>query len=160
LGRALVATPNLKSPMSSDGAEPGSEFFANDGRNVNLDHQHRNSIHVLIAETDLELLDEMRLALEEAGHTVTAVTNGMSAWGHMTARRRLDLLITRLHLGAGAPPGTALGLCAQANDPPIPVLYIPADAEGVEFADPSHGAVLIKPFSVADLVMVASSLVR
>ena len=117
-------------------------------------------MHVLIAETDLESLAEMGLALEEAGHTVTAVTNGMSAWSHLTGRHRPDLLITRLHLGSGAPPGTALGLCARANDPPIPVLYIPAHAEGVESADPSHGAVLIKPFSIAELVMVSSSLIR
>jgi hypothetical protein len=53
-----------------------------------------------------------------------------------------------------------LGLCAQANNPPIPVLYIPANAESAEFADPSHGAVLIKPLSAPDLVMVSSSLVR
>jgi DNA-binding response OmpR family regulator len=117
-------------------------------------------MYVLIAETDLAFLAEMRLALEEVGHTVTAVTNGMSAWSHLVTSRRPDLLITRLHLGSGAPPGTALGLCAQANNPPIPVLYIPANAEDVEFADPSHGAVLIKPFSVAELVIVSSSLVR
>ena len=117
-------------------------------------------MNVLIAETDLELLAELRPALEEAGHIVTTVTNGVSAWSHVTARRRPDLLITRLHLGSGAPPGTALGLCAQANNPPIPVLYIPANAESAEFADPSHGAVLIKPLSVLDLVMVSSSLVR
>jgi DNA-binding response OmpR family regulator len=118
------------------------------------------SMYVLIAETDPELLAEMRLALEEAGHTVIAVTDGMSAWSHLTGRRRPDLLITRLHLGSGAPPGTALGLCAQASVPPIPVIYIPAKTDSAEFADPSHGAVLIDPFSVADLVMVSSSLVR
>jgi DNA-binding response OmpR family regulator len=117
-------------------------------------------MYVLIAETDLELLAEMRLALEEAGHTVTAVTNGMSAWSHLTGTRCPDLLITRLHLGSGTPPGTALGLRAQASDPPIPVIYIPAKTERAEYADRSHGAVLIKPFSVADLVMVSSSLVQ
>jgi DNA-binding response OmpR family regulator len=118
------------------------------------------SMYVLIAETDLALLAEMRLALEEVGHTVTAVTNGMSAWSHLVASRRPDLLITGLHLGSGAPPGTALGLRAQASDPPIPVIYIPANAESAKLADRSHGAVLINPVSVADLVMVASSLVR
>jgi DNA-binding response OmpR family regulator len=117
-------------------------------------------MYVLIAETDLELLAEMRLALEESGHAVTVTTDGMSAWSHLTGRRRPDLLITRLHLESGTPPGTALGLRAQASNPPIPVIYIPANAESAKLADRSHGAVLIKPFSVADLVMVSSSLVR
>jgi DNA-binding response OmpR family regulator len=117
-------------------------------------------MYVLIAETDLELLADIRLALEESGHAVTVTTDGMSAWSHLVGRRRPDLLITRLHLGSGTPPGTALGLRAQASNPPIPVIYIRAKTERAEYVDRSHGAVLIKPFSVADLVIVSASLIR
>jgi DNA-binding response OmpR family regulator len=110
-------------------------------------------MRILIAETDLRLLTEMKQALEQAGHNVTASNNGMGAWGYLTSAEPPDLLVTRLRLGAGAPPGTALGLHAQlAHRPPIPVIYIPSDAERAKLADPEHGAVLVKPFALSELV--------
>jgi hypothetical protein len=67
----------------------------------------------------------------------------MEAWGYLAGTTPPDLLITRLHLGSGAPPGKALGLHARSCDPRIPIIYIPAGAEVGELAVPGHGAVLI-----------------
>jgi DNA-binding response OmpR family regulator len=109
-------------------------------------------MRLLIAETDLQFLAEMRQALELAGHEVVVAKDGMGAWGYLAGAAPPDLLVTRLHLGKGSPPGTALGLHARAHIPPIPVIYIPAGIEQAKLADPEHGAVLVKPFAVAELV--------
>jgi DNA-binding response OmpR family regulator len=109
-------------------------------------------LRILIAETDLVLLAEMRQALEGAGHTVITSTDGMGAWDHLVSTSPPDLLVTRCDLGPGMPPGTALGLRAQSSHPRIPVIYIPGSIERAEHVDPQHGTILVKPFSVADLV--------
>jgi CheY-like chemotaxis protein len=115
-------------------------------------------MHILIAETDLLLLREMKQALEQAGHDVTIANDGMGAWGYLAGAAPPDLLVTRFRLGSGAPPGTALGEHAHTHQPPIPVIYIPASVELARHADPEHGAVLVKPFAVADLVATANRL--
>jgi CheY-like chemotaxis protein len=109
-------------------------------------------MRILVAETDMRLLAEMKHVLEQAGHDVTATNDGMGAWGYLASEAPPDLLITRIHLGPGMPPGTALGMRARSGQPRIPVIYIPASAERAEHADPEHGAVLIKPFIGTDLV--------
>jgi CheY-like chemotaxis protein len=116
-------------------------------------------MRVLVAETDTRLLAEMKRALEHAGHEVTASNDGMGAWGYLADAPPPDVLVTRIHLGPGMPPGTALGMRAQSCQPPIPVIYSPASVEGAEHADPEHGAVLIKPFAGTDLVETIDRLV-
>jgi DNA-binding response OmpR family regulator len=69
-------------------------------------------MRILIAETDLAFLTEVKLALEAGGHEVIVANDGMGAWGYLAGTTPPDLLITRLHLGLGSPPGTALGLHA------------------------------------------------
>jgi DNA-binding response OmpR family regulator len=117
-------------------------------------------MRILIVETDLQFLAEMKQGFEQAGHQVTIANEGMGAWGYLTGTDPPDLLVTRLHLGSGSPPGTALGSQAQAHDPPIPVVYIPATAELAKLADPDHGAILTKPFTVAELVAAANRLLN
>jgi DNA-binding response OmpR family regulator len=109
-------------------------------------------MRILVAETDLLFLREIKQALEQAGHHVTASIDAMGAWGYLAGIPPPDLLVTRFHLGPGMPPGTALGLHAHSCHPRIPVIYIPASTERAEHADPEHGAVLVKPFAVTDLV--------
>ena len=82
-------------------------------------------MHILLAETDLLFLREMRQALEQDGHQVTVSMDGMGAWGYLAGAAPPNLLVTRLHLGAGMPPGTALGLHAFCCRPRIPVIYSP-----------------------------------
>jgi DNA-binding response OmpR family regulator len=69
-------------------------------------------VRVLVAETDLLLLAEMRRALEHAGHDVIVADNGMVAWSNLACGAPPDLMVTRIHFGPGVPPGTALGMRA------------------------------------------------
>jgi hypothetical protein len=71
-----------------------------------------------------------------------------------------DLLVTRLHLGSGKPPGTALGLHARSCHPRIPVIYTPGSLDLAEHADQEHGAILVKPFAVRDLVQTVNQLLE
>ena len=93
-------------------------------------------MRILVAETDMDLLAEVKRALEAVGHEVIVVADGMGAWGYLASAAPPDLLVTRLHLGAGSPPGTALGMHAQSHIPRIPVIYIPSDAERAKLAEP------------------------
>ncbi len=115
-------------------------------------------MRILIAETDLQFLAEMKQALEQVGHEVIVANDGMGAWGYLAGIQPPDLLVTRVHLGKGSPPGTALGLHAQTRRPRIPVIYIPGSMDRAAFADPEHGAILVKPFAVAELVAAVNRL--
>ena len=118
----------------------------------------QRDMRILVAETDLAFLAEVKRALEDSGHEVIVANDGMGAWGYLAGTAPPDLLVTRLHLGRGAPPGTALGMHAQSHIPRIPVIYIPSDAERAKLAEPEHGAVLVKPFLLEDLLATTKRL--
>jgi CheY-like chemotaxis protein len=115
-------------------------------------------LRILVAETDLSLLAEMKHSLEQAGHDVVVACGSMAAWDYLTGATPPDLLVTRLRFVPGEPPGTALGLHAASSLPRIPVVYIPATLELAEHADPEHGVVLVKPFAVRELVEAVTQL--
>jgi DNA-binding response OmpR family regulator len=117
-------------------------------------------IRILVAETDLQLLAEMKRGLERTGHSVIAATDGMMAWDHLVSVTPPDVLVTRFHLGSGKPPGTALGLYARSCHPRIPVVYTPESLDLAEHADHEHGAILVKPFAVRDLVQTVNQLLE
>jgi DNA-binding response OmpR family regulator len=115
-------------------------------------------LRILVAETDLPLLVEMKHSLEQAGHDVVVACGGMAAWDYLTGATPPDLLVTRLRFKPGEPPGTALGLYAANQRPRLPVVYIPASLDLAEHADPEHGTVLVKPFAMAELVEAVTQL--
>jgi DNA-binding response OmpR family regulator len=115
-------------------------------------------MRILVAETDTQLLAEMQQVLEQAGHEVIVTNDGMGAWGYVAGHSPPDLLITRLQLVRSSPPGTALGLRAQARSPRIPVIYIPSNPERAKLAEAGHGAILIKPFALEELLAAVNRL--
>jgi DNA-binding response OmpR family regulator len=117
-------------------------------------------MHILVAETDLLFLAEIKQALELAGHDVTTSSCGLQAWDYLVGTLPPDLLVTRIRLGPGMPPGTALGLRAHSCRPPLRVIYIPASAEWARHGDPQHGAILVKPFAVTELVTTVDRLLH
>ena len=114
-------------------------------------------MHVLIAETDPRLRYETVTALQNVGYKVTAASDGLLAWSYLTGPRPPSLLITQIRLGVGTPPGTALGL--RAHSQRIPVIYTPTDIEMAGLADPEHGAVLVRPFAINDVLATIRRLV-
>jgi DNA-binding response OmpR family regulator len=68
------------------------------------------------------------------------------------------LLVDELQLVRSSPPGTALGLRAQARSPRIPVIYIPSNPERAKLAEAGHGAILIKPFALEELLAAVNRL--
>jgi DNA-binding response OmpR family regulator len=117
-------------------------------------------MRILIAETDLLFLAAMKQALEQSDHDVTTADDGMKAWDYLTGAVRPHLLVTGLRLGQGSPPGTALGLRAQASHPRVPVIYIPATAELARLAEPAHGLILLRPFAVGELIAAVQAIAR
>jgi DNA-binding response OmpR family regulator len=117
-------------------------------------------MHILVVETDSLFLAEIKQALELAGHDVTTSSYGMQAWDYLVGTPPPDLLVTRIRLGPGMPPGTALGLRAHSCRPPIPVIYIPASVELARHGDSQHGAILVKPFAVTELVTTVDRLLH
>jgi CheY-like chemotaxis protein len=115
-------------------------------------------MRILLAEPDLQRLAAMRHVLEHAGHEVMVANDGMVAWDYLTGATQPDLLVTAMHLGVGLPPGTALGLQAQSHHPPVPVIYVPADADLAKLADHEHGAILQNPFEETELVATVNRL--
>jgi DNA-binding response OmpR family regulator len=115
-------------------------------------------MRILIAETNLQFRVEMNRALDSAGHKIISASDGLLGWSYLTGPAPPDLLITGLELGTGAPPGTALGLRAHAQR--IPVIYTPETAALAQYAHPHHGAVLTRPFHVADLLTIVRQLAR
>jgi DNA-binding response OmpR family regulator len=115
-------------------------------------------VRILVAETNLLLLHDMKQALEQIGHEVIVMNDGMKAWVYLTGSTPPDLLVTCIDIGPGTPPGTALGMHARSRQPRIPVIYTPSRIDLAEYADPEHGAVLVKPFAIQDLVEAARHL--
>lgn len=110
---------------------------------------------VLIAESDLAFAAKVQLALEKAGYQVTVAEDSFRAWDLLQSDRP-SLLITRLSFGPGKVPGTALG--SRAKGAGIPVIYVPLNADGAVHASYEHGAVLIKPVEMTELVATARGL--
>ena len=117
-------------------------------------------MRILIAESNLQLLAQMRHALGEAGYSVLGASDVWLALGFLTGPAPPNLLVTGLPLGSGSQPGTVLSMRAQAQRPRIPVLYVPATSELAKFANPDHGAVLIKPFAASEFVATVSRLLE
>jgi CheY-like chemotaxis protein len=152
---SVLAFPRSTGRFSFTNANIGAIFHLNKQRMS----EKGVAMHILVAETDLSFLFEMQRALERAGHEVSVADNGMEAWDLLSGPEPPELLVTRFHLGEGQPPGTALGLRAYSGHPRIPVLYIPASTERAMHADPDHGAILVKPFAVAELIAAVDRLV-
>ena len=110
---------------------------------------------VLIAETDVIFAAKAQLALEQAGCQVVVTEDPFRAWDLLQSDRP-DLLITRIVFGAGKVPGTALGARAYADK--IRVIYAPLGADAAVHASDEHGAVLIRPIAITELVATAQRL--
>lgn len=108
---------------------------------------------ILLAEDDQSMLGFIKLALEKAGHSVTAEENGANALAHIENGEAFDLLLTDIVM-----PGVdGIELSQKATDlqPNLKVMFITgfsAVAVGREDIDTEKEKILSKPFHLNDLV--------
>ena len=115
---------------------------------------------LLVVEDDDTIRETVCEAMEMEGFTVTAATNGQSAWDLLN-RHRYDLVVLDLML-----PGiNGLDLCRQlrqGNDGPLVLVVSARDTETDRVLGLEVGAddYLIKPFGMRELVARCRALLR
>ena len=121
----------------------------------------RNSAaRLLVVEDDDTIRDTVAEALEMEGFSVTAATNGRSAWD-LLSRESYDLVVLDLML-----PGiNGLDLCRQlrqSESPPLILVVSARDTETDRVLGLEVGAddYLIKPFGMRELVARCRALLR
>ena len=107
--------------------------------------------HILVVddnESDRELTARL---LQRAGLTVTAVDGAITAVAVLDSPRRIDLLLTDLHM-PGQPHGIALASMARARRPSLPILYLSGTPELVAREGEDPRCALGKPVEAKVLV--------
>lgn len=114
---------------------------------------------ILVIDSEPNSLRQTTRVLESGALDVLALRSVMEAWDMLRVPGQIDLLVTRMHFGAGLPNGLALGRHARSRDPELPVLYTVFAADLATFADLENAAVLPMPISPDRLVRMAWRLV-
>ena len=115
---------------------------------------------LLVVEDDDTIRDTVSEAMELEGFTVTAATNGQSAW-ELLRRERFDLVVMDLML----PGMNGLDLCRQLRQEPNPPLILVVSARDTETdrvlgLEVGADDYLIKPFGMRELVARCRALLR
>jgi two-component system phosphate regulon response regulator PhoB len=115
---------------------------------------------LLVVEDDDTIRDTVSEAMELEGFTVTAATNGQSAW-ELLRRERFDLVVMDLML----PGMNGLDLCRQLRQEPNTPLILVVSARDTETdrvlgLEVGADDYLIKPFGMRELVARCRALLR
>jgi len=111
---------------------------------------------ILLAEDDTALCQMLALTLEKAGHSVTSAPDGLRAHEilvNTSENTPFDLLVTDIVMPGM--DGVELSRKATRRFPALQVVFITgfsAVAPQSQGTEPSHNAVLTKPFHLNDLV--------
>jgi len=117
--------------------------------------------HILLAEDDKSMLRFLRLALEKAGHSVTAASDGLSALAMLDEDTHFDLLLTDIVMPGM--DGIELSQKATKKRPNLKVMFITgfaAVAMGQKKQESQNTRVLSKPFHLNDLVQQVETLLQ
>jgi two-component system, cell cycle response regulator CpdR len=110
--------------------------------------------HILLAEDDDSMRQFLVLALEKAGHTITACANGLEALDLIrTPGRHYDMLLADIVMPGM--DGIELSQNAAVYLPEIKVMFITgfaAVAMSQRSGAADHARILSKPFHLNDLV--------
>ena len=110
--------------------------------------------HILLAEDDDSMLNFLTLALERAGHTVVAKTNGQDAYDALNSEVFYDLLLTDIVMPGM--DGIELAQKASNKRPDLKVMFITGFAamamKDLAKADMNETKFMSKPFHLNDLV--------
>jgi two-component system cell cycle response regulator CpdR len=110
--------------------------------------------HILLAEDDISMCGFLTLALEKAGHSVTATHNGLDALKAIEdSSAAYDLLLADIVMPGM--DGIELSQKATKIKPDLKVMFITgfaAVAMGNKDIDQTKAKILSKPFHLNDLV--------
>lgn len=118
--------------------------------------------HILIAEDDNSMRQFLVLALEKAGHTVTACEDGLKAITLLqTEGLKFDMLLADIVM----PGMDGIELSKKASDinPELKIMFITgfaAVAMGQRNQGAEHARILSKPFHLNDLVKQVNELLE
>ena len=116
--------------------------------------------HILLAEDDNSMRQFLILALEKAGHVVTACEDGLKALELIkTEGLKFDMLLADIVM----PGMDGIELSKKANDiaPELKIMFITgfaAVAMGRRHEGAEHARILSKPFHLNDLVKQVNDL--
>lgn len=108
---------------------------------------------ILLAEDDTSMLKFLRLALERAGHEVTAESDGLKALAALDDGAKFDLLLTDIVMPGM--DGIELAQKATKKCPEMQVMFITgfaAVALGQKNKTVENAQVLSKPFHLNQLI--------
>lgn len=110
--------------------------------------------NILLAEDDESMLNFLILALERAGHNVTATQNGTDALSALNENEGFDLLLTDIVMPGV--DGIELAHKATERHPDIKIMFITGFAAMAMRSDsdetPENSQTMSKPFHLNDLV--------
>ena len=116
---------------------------------------------ILVVDDDGAILDLLRLLLESEGYTVTTAASFQQARAAIAAGRP-DLVLCDGHLLDAAPFVLLDHLAADPATATLPVLVCSGAVREIEQAAErlthAHGAVVLKPFDIDDLLATVSRL--
>ncbi len=117
--------------------------------------------HILLAEDDQSMLRFLTLALERAGHRVTASRDGLEALEKLDSLQSFDLLLTDIVMPGM--DGIELAQLATKKREGLKVMFITgfaAVAMEKQNQGPQGAKILSKPFHLNDLVEQINTLLK
>lgn len=117
---------------------------------------------ILVVDDDPEILQLLKMTLEQAGHEVITAQTGAEFLAQAMVQQP-ELIVLDIMLGEDFGPDLYDKLLAQGFDKRIPVIFLSALAEDRPMEEPRPGhryALLGKPFDTAQLLREIETLTR
>jgi len=109
--------------------------------------------HILVVEDNASYRRIVVRLLERAGFAVSEAPDFAQAMKVIEGPLPLDLLLSDIGLGAGAPHGFSIGSIARARRPALPIIYMTGGEDAAQFSlNAGDSIVLRKPFSADQLI--------
>lgn len=110
---------------------------------------------VLIVEDDLMIADLLEESLIDAGHNVCAIARNVKLAVKLAELHRPDLAIVDINLGAGGLGTDFIGIVKPSW--PMGILYASGTGVSVQSHDAICTAVILKPYSVTNMLAAIAS---
>ena len=108
------------------------------------------AIFVLVVDDDAAFANAAARCIESAGMRAVVALGSMAALAAFDSNT-IDVVVTDIKLGIGEPHGLALSRMIRDKRPRVPIILMTAYPELLEGEVAPPGAVLCKPFELAEL---------